>query len=164
MRIIKILFFTLSASFIACDSDDFQEFTSSSSSRAKEPVLNTIKYTGTYNSQGQYDRYGTLELANGSYYKGGFNEGLYNGKGTITKPGEMSYPEPWASKGVAYRDVIYKYVGDFKEGKAHGNGVYSWHQKRFGLFESDYHLIHKGEFKEGTYYDKKRNKTFTLAF
>ena len=152
MRIIKILFFTLSASFIACNSDDFQEFSTNNAAVVEDSALGAT-YEGGYNQSYQYQGVGRVRQANGDYYEGEFDNGLYHYK---TPDFGFLYV-----KSVIIFNNGWKYTGDFESGKAHGYGKYYKPVK--GLF-SDYELVYKGEFENGTYRDKKKNTIVTLPF
>ena len=78
----------------------------------------------------------------GGFYEGGWEEGLFHGKGKHVSPSGHIY-EGEHHKGKRQGHGIFtwpdgsRYEGGFKNGKRHGRGVY-FHPEGAGQVEADY--------------------------
>jgi hypothetical protein len=110
------------------------------------------KYVG-YWANDKYNGQGVTTLSNGDRYEGSFKNGLRNGNGTYYSTGLMisgalmgkliynqsgikcfnysSYEEPFIKGDLNvnytdYRQLFYKYVGEWVDGELHGQGSIAW--------------------------------------
>lgn len=106
-----------------------------------------LKYKGGID-EGKYDGYGLLQKENGdTLYIGYFKNGYYTKSGKIFKNGVVSYIGEFADglpngTGKSYDKSGYlKYNGEWKNGKYDGNGTLYFNKA----------VVYKGEWKDGLY-------------
>lgn len=88
------------------------------------------KYVGEWKDGLWYGR-GTITRTNGTKYVGEFKEGLPNGQGTHTDPNGDKYVAEFKDgipngQGIATYFDGSKYVGEFENGLAHGQGTFTF--------------------------------------
>ena len=147
-----------------------------------EFLLNKANGQGKYvNSKGEiYNGYwkddmqdgeGELILKDGSIFRGMFRNGKKNGKGKITWNDNSYYEGDFVNnyyEGYGVYVMLSKrkgYIGEWKEGKMHGFGVFFWPDGRsyvgyydadkkhgYGIYSGKNNLRYEGKFKKGKQY------------
>src|SRR3989338_1678469 len=74
------------------------------------------------------DGFGKAQLPDSSVYDGNFKNGLFNGKGTLTRRDGARYEGEFKDglfdgKGIVNHSNGVKYEGEFKDGLANGKGI-----------------------------------------
>ena len=110
-----------------------------------------VKHNGTVDENNIPYGCGTTWYSDGSKYFGFWNNGLYEGRGTLFKPPNMEFAGDWKEGQLVTGDVTrkrsYLYSGEWKNMMYHGKGLSFIHTEINGVLFA--FAEYEGEWKEG---------------